>query len=198
MNNNFENLNEQQLEAVTSDYNKPILVVAGAGAGKTKVLISRIEYLLNNTDVRPNKILAITFTNKAANEIKERIRSLNIQNVTWIGTFHSMCLRILREDFEYLGREKNFTIIDDQEQISIIKEIFRFYKIDTKELTPKTVLRIVNDIKQKRMNPEYIKSKDGIEFYALDSNKNGLNSLRIFEEYEKIIINNNYLDFNDL
>jgi DNA helicase-2/ATP-dependent DNA helicase PcrA len=82
MNNNFENLNEQQLEAVTSDYNKPILVVAGAGAGKTKVLISRIEYLLNNTDVRPNKILAITFTNKAANEIKERIRSLNIQNVT--------------------------------------------------------------------------------------------------------------------
>ncbi len=198
MNNNFENLNEQQLEAVTSDYNKPILVVAGAGAGKTKVLISRIEYLLNNTDVRPNKILAITFTNKAANEIKERIRSLNIQNVTWIGTFHSMCLRILREDFEYLGREKNFTIIDDQEQISIIKEIFRFYKIDTKELTPKTVLRIVNDIKQKRMNPEYIKSKDGIEFYALDSNKNGLNSLRIFEEYEKRIINNNYLDFNDL
>jgi DNA helicase-2/ATP-dependent DNA helicase PcrA len=109
-----------------------------------------------------------------------------------------MCLRILREDFEYLGREKNFTIIDDQEQISIIKEIFRFYKIDTKELTPKTVLRIVNDIKQKRMNPEYIKSKDGIEFYALDSNKNGLNSLRIFEEYEKRIINNNYLDFNDL
>ncbi len=198
MNNNFENLNEKQIEAVTSDYNKPTLVIAGAGAGKTKVLISRIEYIINNTEVRPERILAITFTNKAANEIKERVKSLNIHNITWIGTFHSMCLRILREDFEYLDRRKNFTIIDEEEQLSIVKEIFRSFQIDTKELRPKAVLRIINDIKQKNISPDYIKSNDGMKFYQIESLKNSLNSFRVFEEYEKKTIKSNYLDFNDL
>lgn len=114
--------------------NGPVIVVAGAGTGKTRVLTTRIAYLIENNLFNPDSILAITFTNKAANEMKERVNVL-VKNtrLSWIGTYHSICLRILKEDIEHLNRSRNFGIIDDEDQMSLIKEIYKQFKV-TKEI----------------------------------------------------------------
>ena len=127
----LKNLNEKQKEAVTH-INGPLLIVAGAGSGKTKVLTSRICHIILSGKATPNEILAVTFTNKAANEIKSRLSeslNLNIQNL-WVGTFHGICYRILRQHFLAAKLDKNFQIIDSEDQIRLIKRILKLNSID--------------------------------------------------------------------
>ncbi|MDE5617424.1 MAG: UvrD-helicase domain-containing protein, partial [Ureaplasma sp.] len=122
-------LNEQQLKVVTYPIS-PVIVMAGAGTGKTTILVNRISYLVNEIGLNPNRILAITFTNKAANEMNERINSQIGSSLNWIGTFHKICIRILVEDINYLGRNNNFKIIDDEESLLLLKTIYEEYKLD--------------------------------------------------------------------
>ena len=122
----LNNLNKQQIEAV-KHIDGPCLVMAGAGRGKTKVLTTRIAYLIEN-GVRDYNILAITFTNKAAKEMRERVNNIVGEINSFIGTFHSFGLRIIRENYMYLGLDKNFTIIDSDDVLSIIKKILKDWK----------------------------------------------------------------------
>ena len=131
----LENLNEEQVKAVKT-VQGPVLVLAGAGTGKTRTLTARVAYLINYGKVSTQNILAVTFTNKAANEMKERI-SEHIGGLSdglkWIGTFHSICVKILRRHAEKVGLKSDFTIIDSDDQIRLIKQILRLEKIDEKK-----------------------------------------------------------------
>lgn len=134
--NLLEGLNRKQKEAVKTTEG-PLLIMAGAGSGKTRVLTHRVAYLMIEKGVNPYNILAITFTNKAAREMKERIGHImgdSAQNV-WISTFHSMCVRMLRRDIDRLGYNRNFTILDTTDQLSVIKNILKDVNIDSKNLT---------------------------------------------------------------
>lgn len=127
----LENLNENQRNAVSTS-SKYVRIIAGAGSGKTRVLTTRIAYLVENKITYPNKILAITFTNKAANEMKDRIRRMLLETGTevWISTIHSLCVRILREDIHCMGIPRNFTVMDADDQKSILKEAYKEYNLD--------------------------------------------------------------------
>ena len=130
----LEGLNPEQQEAVkTTD--GPLLIMAGAGSGKTRVLTHRVAYLMIEKGVNPYNILAITFTNKAAREMKDRIGSImgGTSEEVWISTFHSMCVRILRRDIDRLGYSRNFTILDSTDQQSVIKNILKDKNIDSKQ-----------------------------------------------------------------
>ena len=127
-------LNKEQRDAVTH-INGPMLVLAGAGSGKTRVLTNRIAYLIEN-GVDPENILAITFTNKAAKEMKERVNKIVGDINSFIGTFHSFGLRVIRENYMYMGLGKNFTIIDSDDVLSIIKKILKDKNMDPKQYSP--------------------------------------------------------------
>lgn len=143
-----ENLNEQQQEAVVTN-EKYIRVIAGAGSGKTRVLTTRIAHLIDHLDVRPFRVLAITFTNKAANEMKERVRHILEDRGLGVNvsTIHALCVRILREDAVAIGYPKNFTIIDTQDQRSILNEAYKALNIDRKEYTPGAILSYISNQK---------------------------------------------------
>ena len=134
-------LNENQKEAVLSD-DQYLRIIAGAGSGKTRVLTMRIVHLIEDEDVRPYKILAITFTNKAAKEMKERLSTMlhEEDEPKWISTIHSLCVRILREDISCLGYPKNFTIMDADDQKSIVKEAMKQLDLKDSKLTPGEVV----------------------------------------------------------
>ena len=141
MNALLDRMNDEQKQAVKTTQG-PLLIMAGAGSGKTRVLTHRIAYLLDEKDVSPYNVLAITFTNKAAKEMKERISHLvgpEAESI-WISTFHSMCVRILRRDIDRIGIERNFTIIDPTDQKSVIKEILKKQNIDSKNMTQEHLL----------------------------------------------------------
>lgn len=129
-------LNKEQQQAVKTTEG-PLLIMAGAGSGKTRVLTHRIAYILLEKGVNPYNILAITFTNKAAREMKERINVIlgGAADEIWISTFHSMCVRILRRDIDRIGINRNFTILDTTDQLSVIKGILKDKNIDSKNLT---------------------------------------------------------------
>lgn len=135
MNALLNHMNTEQSEAVKTTEG-PLLIMAGAGSGKTRVLTHRIAYLLDEKDVSPYNVLAITFTNKAAREMKERVQKLvgDQAEVIWMSTFHSMCVRILRRDADRIGIERNFTIIDPTDQKSVIKDVLKNENIDSKSL----------------------------------------------------------------
>ena len=122
----LEELNERQREAVYQ-IEGPLLILAGAGSGKTKVVTSKIAYLIEHLNVFPSKILAFTFTNKAAGEMRDRVEKLLMTDASkmWIGTFHSICVRILRMNIDRLGFSKNFTIYDTHDQITLVKDIIK-------------------------------------------------------------------------
>ncbi len=141
----LEKLNEQQKEAVMH-IDGPCLVIAGAGSGKTKVLTTRIAYLMEQ-GIPDYKILAITFTNKAAKEMRERLNILVPDNHVFVGTFHSFGLKIIRENLEHLGMTKNFTILDSEDVLSLIKKIMKEKNIDTKEVSPYYVRSKISFIK---------------------------------------------------
>ena len=187
-----EGLNDRQKEAVLHTEG-PLLILAGAGSGKTRVLTHRIAYMIEERDVFPNNILAITFTNKAANEMKERVGSLvgdKIDDI-WIGTFHSICVRILRMNINKIGYDRSFTIYDSADQRTLIKECIKEQNVDKEIFKEKSILGTISSLKDKMMKPDtYINANIG-NYY--DENVG-----RIYALYEKKLKQNNALDFDDL
>ena len=158
---NFEylkNLNEAQKEAV-SYLDGPLLIVAGAGSGKTKVLTSRIAHIIKLKKSYPNQILSVTFTNKAAQEMQTRVSKIlkkEAIGLSWLGTFHSISAKILRKHAGAVGLNSNFSIIDQNDQIRLIKNICRAENIDIKKLVPNYILSLINRWKNKGLYPEKI------------------------------------------
>ena len=188
---NLDRLNDRQKEAVLHK-DGPLLVLAGAGSGKTSVLTSSIAYKIKKESVDPRNILAITFTNKAANEMKERVSDLLDMDVSylWVGTFHSICARILRMNIDRIGYSNNFTIYDTQDQRTLIRDIIKElgYK---DEINPRMAQSIISNAKNKSLSPEdFLK----MNFYM--QNADGITE--IFKKYEKKKFEYNALDFDDL
>lgn len=184
----LDKLNPAQKEAVLHKEG-PCLVIAGAGSGKTKVLTTRIAHLIND-GVSPYEILAITFTNKAAKEMRDRLNILVPNNNAFVGTFHSFGLRILRENYLSLGLERNFTIIDGDDVLSIIKKIMKEKGIDSKECAPSYIRNRISFIKNEML------SSGEIEKY-MTSDAEQL-ATEIYEEYKRRLKTNNSVDFDDL
>ena len=188
----LESLNDKQKEAVLAT-DGPCLVIAGAGSGKTKVLTHKIAYLMAEKYVKPWNILAITFTNKAANEMKERVKNLvgDAANDMWIGTFHSICVRILRKFIDRIGFESSFIIFDTSDQKTVVKECLKELKIDDKLFTDKSVLYEISNAKNEMLEPMQYKVK-----YTGDFRKETI--ARIYELYQKKLKENNAIDFDDI
>src|SRR5690625_1149251 len=153
--NLLHNLNKEQKEAVKYTEG-PLLIMAGAGSGKTRVLTHRISYLIDEKDVAPRNILAITFTNKAAREMKDRVRHLvgPESEYMWVSTFHSMCVRILRRDIERIGYNRNFSIIDSSDQQTVMKQILKNLNIDSKQYDPRAMIAQISNAKDVLITPE--------------------------------------------
>lgn len=187
----LEQLNDMQKKAVTCTEG-PLLVLAGAGSGKTKVLTTRIAYLINEKNVDPSSILAITFTNKAAKEMKDRVIKLigNIGYSMKISTFHSFGLSILKEHCDLLGYSKNFTIIDSDDSMTLIKKIVKDLNLDSKIFNPKMIRNKISGAKNELMDPaEYVR------FANTDMEKK---IVSVYERYQKRLKLNNSFDFDDL
>ena len=188
----LNSLNEKQREAASHDKG-PILVIAGAGTGKTRVLTHRIAYLIETGKAMPWEVLAITFTNKAANEMKERISKLIDYSVDkmWIGTFHSICVRILRRYIDRIGYDKNFTIYDTDDQKIVIKDCIKELQLDPKTYNYNTIKSLISNEKNNRNTPDnYIKDNY--------SNFVKRNYGEVYALYEKKLKTANSLDFDDL
>lgn len=185
---NLNNLNDKQKEAVTH-IDGACLVVAGAGSGKTKVLTTRIAYLIDK-GVKDYNILAITFTNKAAKEMKSRVEDLMPNNSSFISTFHSFGMRVIRENASLLGFNSNVTILDSDDTLSIIKRILKDKNIDPKMMAPNYVRNRISFIKNENLSISAVNS-----FFNTPIEKK---IISIYEEYEEIIHRNNSLDFDDL
>ena len=186
----FKDLNEQQMEAV-KHIEGPCLVVAGAGSGKTRVLTSRIVNLINN-GVKPQNILAITFTNKAANEMRDRLFRFGVEGAgsVFVGTFHQFGLKVIRENLEKCNLDRNFSILDGDDVTSIIKKIIKEHNYDPKSVSPSYIKNRISFIKN-----ELLSDRD-ISLYF--SSNNEQIALDIYREYEKVLRNNNSVDFDDL
>ena len=188
----LNNLNEKQKEAVLS-LEGPLLIVAGAGSGKTKVLISRIAHIIEKKKAYPNQILAVTFTNKAAKEMQNRISKIlkkEAVGIPWLGTFHSVCAKLLRKHAKAVNLNSNFTIIDQDDQIKLIKNISKVENIDTKKISPKYILAIIDQWKNKGWYPEdvVLKKKEVLE----------KSFLKIYKIYQSKLLDLNACDFSDL
>lgn len=193
---NLDTLNPEQKDAVmTTD--GPLLILAGAGSGKTKVLTYRIAFLIDSGITTPDNILAVTFTNKAAAEMKHRIKGIlketsraDVQEIPWMGTFHSICVKILRRNAQHVGFDNNFTIYDSQDQQAAIKEAMKRLNIDIKETNPKSVLNYISSAKNEL-----------IEASVYESYAQGYFQERVAEIYpiyQKVLKENNAMDFDDL
>lgn len=187
----YDTLNEQQQEAVFCTEG-PLLLLAGAGSGKTRVLTHRIAYLMDQ-GVNPYHIMAITFTNKAAKEMRERIDDLvgfGAEHI-WVSTFHSTCVRILRRHIDKLGYGNSFTIYDADDQKSLIKQICKQYKIDTKMMPERKIINEISSAKDEFMTPSEYETR-----HQYDFKKKKI--AQIYKEYQKQLKANNALDFDDL
>ena len=191
--NILDNLNEEQLKAVK--HNKgPLLILAGAGSGKTRVLTHRIAYLITEYNVNPWNIIALTFTNKAANEMRVRIDDIaagyGAENI-WVSTFHSTCVRILRRFGDSIGYDRNFSIYDTDDSRALMKNIIKSMNLDSKSFNERKVLSVISANKNELISPEmYAKEARGDyrdEKYAL-----------LYKEYQQRLLSNNALDFDDL
>lgn len=186
-----QKLNEPQREAVLATEG-PLLIMAGAGSGKTRVLTHRIAYLIEKKRVAPWSILAITFTNKAAREMQERVGALvgPSGRDIWVSTFHSMCVRILRKDIDRIGFTSNFSILDSSDQLSVIRNCMKDLNIDTKKIEPKAVQSTISSAKNELVTPEQFEQKVGDYFDELVA--------KVYAMYQKRLKSNNSLDFDDL
>lgn len=191
MNALLDNMNTEQSEAVRTTEG-PLLIMAGAGSGKTRVLTHRIAYLLDEKGVSPYNVLAITFTNKAAREMKERVEKLvgEEAQVIWMSTFHSMCVRILRRDADRIGIERNFTIIDPTDQKSVIKDVLKTENIDSKRYDPRMFLSAISNMKNE------LKTVEDAEIEATDFMSDMV--ARVYAGYQRQLSRNEALDFDDL
>ena len=188
----YSNLNNEQLEAVK--HNKgPLLILAGAGSGKTRVLTHRIAHLISEDGVNPWNIIALTFTNKAANEMRERVDLIvgsDSQNI-WVSTFHSTCVRILRRFIDSLGYDRNFTIYDMDDQRSLMKDIIKTLNYDSKSFNERKVLSIISSNKDSLITPDMYSKECAGDF-------NGEKLAKLYDEYQARLKKNNALDFDDL
>ena len=188
----LKGLNDKQYEAVVNTEG-PNLVIAGAGSGKTKVLTHKIAYLIKEKDVLPWNILAITFTNKAANEMKERIAAIVGEEAKdiWMGTYHSICVRILRKFIDRIGFESSFIIFDTSDQRTLVKTCLRELNIDDKLFTDRSVLTEISNAKNEMLEPEQYAARVGGNF-----RKEKISG--IYQLYQKRLKENNALDFDDI
>ena len=193
INNKYlDNLNENQRKAVER-LDGPLLVVAGAGSGKTKVLTSRIAHIIKQNKAFPNQILAVTFTNKASKEMQLRVSNLlnkNAVNLSWLGTFHSICAKLLRRHANAVNLNHNFSIIDQDDQIKLIKNISKNENIDIKKISPNYILSVIDKWKNKGWYPNDV----------IVNKKNILEKdfLNIYKIYQIKLTNLNVCDFGDL
>lgn len=188
----YDTLNPMQKEAVLHTEG-PLLILAGAGSGKTRVLTHRIAYLIDEKEVNPWNILAITFTNKAAGEMRERVDALvgfGAESI-WVSTFHSTCVRILRRYIENLGYTTSFSIYDSDDQKTLMKQVFKTLDIDTKQYKERSVLSIISSAKDKLISPEEFLLNAGQDFRQKKVGE-------IYKEYQNQLKKNNALDFDDL
>ena len=187
----LNNLNKAQKEAVLH-LDGPLLIVAGAGSGKTKVLTSRIAHIINQKKAFPNQILSVTFTNKAAKEMQNRVGNIlkNAVGLSWLGTFHSICVKILRKHSSAANLNSNFTIIDQDDQVRLIKNICKAENIDIKQLAPKYILSIIDKWKNKGLYPDevVVNKKDIFEKTILP----------LYNIYQQKLLDLNACDFGDL
>ena len=192
MNDIIDVLNDKQKEAVLSTEG-PCLVIAGAGSGKTKVLTHKIAYLMQEKNVKPWSILAITFTNKAANEMKERVENLvgDVAKDMWIGTFHSICVRILRRYIDRIGFTSSFIIFDSSDQRTLVKQCLNQLNIDDKMLNDRAVLSEISNAKNEMLEPDAYKLRTNNEIRKETIAK-------VYELYQKRLRENNAIDFDDI
>ncbi len=187
----LDELNDMQKCAVKHTQG-PLLIIAGAGSGKTRVLTYRIAYLIEECKVNPYNILAITFTNKAASEMKERVEDIiDCGNRVWVSTFHSTCVRILRRYIDRIGYDNNFTIYDTDDQKSVIKEVCKKLNIDTKMLKERTIMSVISRAKDEHKSPDDMEREMGDDY-------NIKRIAMVYREYQKTLKQNNALDFDDL
>jgi DNA helicase-2/ATP-dependent DNA helicase PcrA len=192
MQNILEGLNKEQYKAVINTEG-PNLIIAGAGSGKTKVLTHKIAYLINEKNIKPWNILAITFTNKAANEMKTRVESIIGENAKdmWIGTFHSICVKILRKYIDRIGYQRSFVIFDSTDQRSLVKQCLKQLNIDDKLFTDRGVLSEISNAKNEMLDPsQYMARVNG------EHRKEKI--AEIYSLYQKKLKENNSLDFDDI
>jgi len=187
----IKGLNEEQKEAVLATEG-PVLVIAGAGSGKTRLLVHRIAYLIKEKKVSARNVLAVTFTNKAAGEMKERVKELlkgGYFSEPWMGTFHHICVRILRVEIDKIGYKKSFVIYDDSDQLALVKKIMKEKEISADQFNPRAMLAVISKAKGELQSVEdYISGESYFERIVA----------RVYEAYQKTLLNNNALDFDDL
>ena len=186
--NPLDNVTDVQKEAITH-IDGPLLIIAAAGSGKTRVITRRIAYLIEN-GVNPYNILAITFTNKAANEMKERVNKFYPHKGMWVSTFHSMCARILRLEIEKLGYSNTFTIYDKQDQVSSIKEVIKALAFDITSFSPTKISNAISNAKNNLVSPTEFKETASGYYDGVVS--------QVYLKYDELLKNNNALDFDDL
>ncbi|MGD0780877.1 MAG: UvrD-helicase domain-containing protein [Dehalococcoidales bacterium] len=182
-------LNPAQKEAVEA-INGPVLILAGPGSGKTRVITHRVAYLIKVVGVNPRRIMAVTFTNKAAREMEERLDNLvssSVQNIT-LGTFHAICARILREDGKTLGIDSKFSIYDDDDQISLIKRSLQDLALDPKQFAPRALQSVISNAKSQMLGPTDLPGKSYFEEVTR----------RVYERYQQLLSDSAALDFDDL
>jgi len=188
----YDTLNERQKQAVMQT-DGPVLILAGAGSGKTRVLTHRVAYLIDRAGVAPYHILAITFTNKAAGEMRERVDKIvgfGAEQV-WVATFHATCVRILRRYIDRLGYDNHFTIYDTDDQKGIMKEVCKKLQIDTKMLKERTILSAISSAKDELIGPQEYEMQNGYDY-------NGGKIAKAYREYQETLKKNNALDFDDI
>ena len=187
----LDNLNNKQIEAVKA-LDGPMLILAGAGSGKTKVLTTKIAYLLDERDISPVNILAITFTNKAAKEMKERIYNLIGREAfrLQISTFHSFGLKLLKENYDRLGLDKNFNVLDADDSLTLVKKIMKNFDLDTTKFSPKAVRNVISSNKNEMINPEEYHKFVYTDFDEVAE--------KVYIEYEKNLRRSSVVDFDDL
>ena len=185
----LDGLNPAQREAVET-LDGPVLMLAGAGTGKTKALTARIVHLMNAAKARPNEILAVTFTNKAAREMKNRVGGMlgqSIEGMPWLGTFHAICVKLLRRHAELAGLKSNFTILDTDDQLRLLKQLLRAENIDDKRWPARMLAGFIDGWKNRALTPEKVPSADAGAF-----NNRGT---ELYEMYQKRLLELNAVDF---
>lgn len=184
-------LNDKQQKAVLTTQG-PLLIMAGAGSGKTKVLTHRIAYLIEEKEINPWNILAITFTNKAAREMKERVIALlgRAGEDVWVSTFHSMCVRILRRDIDLIGYQRNFTILDASDQLTLMKRIVKEEDLDPKKYEPRSLINAISQAKNELLTPRAYEERYTGFFEKIVA--------KCYHRYQKELRHNQSMDFDDL
>ena len=189
---NLDTLNPAQREAVEKTEG-PVLILAGAGSGKTRVLTTRIGHLIEDKGVQPANILAITFTNKAANEMRERVEETLDSDASdmWISTFHSCCVRILRKDINRIGYNRSFVIYDSADQVTLVKDCLKELNLSDKVFEPKVIISTISGAKDKLYDPK--------QFKAMHMNDNRMSKIAdVYALYQDRLKRNSALDFDDL